>query len=395
MRRLFALVATVVLVDTMFYAAITPLLPHYVDELGLSKSAAGVLSAAYAAGTLLGSLPSGWFAARFGARRTILVGLSLMAASSLAFAFAEQIVVLDVARFTQGIGGACAWTGGLTWLLTTAPADRRGELIGSALAAAIAGVLLGPVLGAAATVLGPEPVFSAVGAIGVGLAAWALSLPAPLRGSAPRVREVAATILSPPVLAGVWLVAMPSLLAGTLNVLAPLHLDELGASGVTVGAVFLVAAGVEAVFTRLFGQISDRRGRLAPIRAGLVAAAVAAFLLPLPQTVLLAGATVIAAILALGLLWAPAMALLSDAAEARGLDLSFAAALVNLAWAGGQVIGGSGGGGLAEATSDTVPYLVVAGLFALSSVVLMAARRRRAGAPAYAVSARSARRPIR
>ena len=36
------------------------------------------------------------------------------------------------------------------------------------------------------------------------------------------------------------------------------------------------------------------------------------------------------------------MALLSDNAEAAGLDLAFASALVSLAWAGGQVIGGSG-----------------------------------------------------
>ena len=41
MRRLFPLVAAVVLVDTMFFAAVAPLLPHYSDELGLSKSAAG------------------------------------------------------------------------------------------------------------------------------------------------------------------------------------------------------------------------------------------------------------------------------------------------------------------------------------------------------------------
>ena len=59
MRRLVLLVAVVVLVDTMFYAAITPLLPHYASDLDLSKAAAGVLTAAYAAGTLLGSFPGG------------------------------------------------------------------------------------------------------------------------------------------------------------------------------------------------------------------------------------------------------------------------------------------------------------------------------------------------
>ena len=57
MRRLALLVGAIVLVDTMFYAAITPLLPELVDDLGLGKNGAGVLAGAYAAGTLLGSLP--------------------------------------------------------------------------------------------------------------------------------------------------------------------------------------------------------------------------------------------------------------------------------------------------------------------------------------------------
>ena len=43
----------------------------------------------------------------------------------------------------------------------------------------------------------------------------------------------------------------------------------------------------------------------------------------------------------MSLIWTPAMALLSDDAEAAGLDLAFATALVSLAWAGGQVLGGS------------------------------------------------------
>ena len=77
MRRLFLLVSAVVLVDTMFYAAVTPLLPVYESELGLSKTAAGVLSASYAAGTLTGALPSGWLAARVGVKPTLLTGLCL------------------------------------------------------------------------------------------------------------------------------------------------------------------------------------------------------------------------------------------------------------------------------------------------------------------------------
>src|ERR687894_3330235 len=99
MRRLLLLASAVVFVDPAFYAAITPLLPTYTEYLDLSKSAAGILAAAYPAGTFLGALPGCWLAARAGVRPTTLAGLAIMAGSSVAFAFAESIVVLDVARF--------------------------------------------------------------------------------------------------------------------------------------------------------------------------------------------------------------------------------------------------------------------------------------------------------
>ena len=144
MRRLFWLVAAVVLVDTMFFAAVAPLLPHYSDELDLSKTGAGVLTAAYPAGTFVGALPAGWLAIRWGVKPTLMAGLAMLGLSSLAFAFAGHIVLLDGARFIQGIGGACMWAAGMAWLVSAAPVERRGELIGAALSAAIVGVLLGP-----------------------------------------------------------------------------------------------------------------------------------------------------------------------------------------------------------------------------------------------------------
>ncbi len=44
-RALVVFVSAVVLVDTIFYAAVVPLLPFYSDELGLGKTGAGVLEA--------------------------------------------------------------------------------------------------------------------------------------------------------------------------------------------------------------------------------------------------------------------------------------------------------------------------------------------------------------
>jgi MFS family permease len=380
MRRLFLLVAAVVLVDTMFFAAVAPLLPEYSDEFDLSKTGAGILAAAYPAGTFAGALPSGWLVARWGVKPTLLLGLSLLGVSSLAFAFAGHIVLLDGARFVQGFGGACMWASGMAWLVSATPPDRRGELIGSALAAAIVGVLLGPVLGGAATVLSPEAVFSGVAVVAGGLAAWASTVPgvAPEGGSA--LRGLGQAFRRPTVLAGFWLFTLPAVFAGAIEVLAPLRLDELGASGAAIGGVFLITAAVEAALSPVAGRISDRSGRLAPIRAGLVGAAIMAVLLPLPGTTVLVAAAVVLAIAALGVFWAPAMAMLSDAAEASGLDQGLAFALSNLAWALGHLAGAGAGGALAEATSDAVPYALLGVTCAATLAWVMTLGRARAAA---------------
>ena len=162
MRRLLILASTMILFDVAFYSAIAPLLPDYVDDLGLSKAGAGVLSAAYAAGTLLASLPAGLLATRAGPRRTVIYGLGLLGLSSLVFGFGHQIVLLDAARFSQGVAGALVWSGALTWLITASPPERRGSVIGTALGTAVAGALIGPALGALAAEIGTEIVFSAV-----------------------------------------------------------------------------------------------------------------------------------------------------------------------------------------------------------------------------------------
>src|SRR4051795_408730 len=129
MRRLFLLVSAVVLVDTMFFAAVAPLLPHYSHELQLTKTAAGVLTAAYPAGTFAGALPGGWLAARWGVKPTLMLGLALLATTSLVFAFANTVVLLDSARFVQGVGGAFMWAAGMAWLPPVLPPPPRGRAV--------------------------------------------------------------------------------------------------------------------------------------------------------------------------------------------------------------------------------------------------------------------------
>ena len=96
-----------VLVDTVFFTALTPLLPHYVQAARLNKTGAGLLIAAYPIGTLAGALPGGVLVARLGERRVVLLGLATMSISTLVFGFAAHAVLLDTARFVEGVAGAC------------------------------------------------------------------------------------------------------------------------------------------------------------------------------------------------------------------------------------------------------------------------------------------------
>jgi MFS family permease len=378
MPRVFRLVAAVLVVDTAFYAAIVPLLPHYVDDLGLSQTQAGILTASYAAGTLLGAIPAGMLVGRIGVRRGLLVGLASLGASSIAFGLAGETWLLIAARFVQGLGGACTWSAGFAWLIGEAPPSRRGELIGAAVAAAIIGVMLGPILGAAAVELGEEPVFSAVAVAAAALAGWALRVPAPEitgagLGGLLRARR------GPMVMIALWLVTLPAIFTGAIEVLIPLHLDELGAGAVAIGAAFLVAAAGEGVLSPIVGRVSDRRGRLAPIRVGLAASAAIGIVLPLVdvQWLLLGGTVAIVA--ALALFWAPGFALLSDATEEAGLDPGLGASLMNLTWAGGMVVGGAIGGAVADVAGDGTAYaLLVAACVGTLAFTLARGRRRAA-----------------
>jgi len=374
-RRLLVLACAIVFLDTTFYAAITPLLPHFEDEFGLSKSASGVLAAAYAAGTFVGALPGGYLAARAGVRATVLLGLALLVVSSVAFAFAGSIALLDAARFVQGIGGAASWAGAMAWVAGAAPRDRRGEMIGTTMGAAIAGALVGPALGTLADAVGIAPTFCGVAVLGVLLAGWALRTPPAEPEGTSSPRELLAALRDGRVAAGMWLIAIPGLLFGTVNVLAPLRLDDLGAGAGVIGAAWLGAAALESGVSPVVGRVSDRRGRLFPCVIGLSIGAALMLLFPWPNSAWQLIALVIVVAPAVGMLWAPAMALLSDGAEALGIAQGFAFALSNLGWSIGQTAGATASARLADATSDTVPYLLLAGVACVTVAILARARR--------------------
>jgi MFS family permease len=364
-RRLIVVVGAVVFADTLLYAVLAPILPELTHTLHLSKSSAGLLIAAYPIGALVGSIPGGLLVVRIGPRVTVLTGLALLTLSSVAFGWLHPLVGLDTARFVEGIGGACSWAGGLVWIVSSTPASRRGSLIGQATAAAIVGSLCGPVLGTVASAISRPAAFTAFALLVGLLIARTLTLPTPAPQNA-STRGLGKALADPAVRIAAWLVVLPAMASGVINVLGPLRLHRLGAGAVAIGACFLAASGASVIISPLAGSVSDRRGRLLPLSLGLTGATVVLPCFTLPRTAFVLALVIVLTAATLGLFWTPAMAMLADNAQKHNLHQGLAAALMTVAWSGGQILGSGAGGAVAKSVGDAVPMLTSAGLCALT-----------------------------
>jgi predicted MFS family arabinose efflux permease len=363
------LVGGVLVTETAFFSTLAPLLPYYQQALHISTGTAGVLTGSYALGHIVGSLPASWLTTRIGDRATIIVGMLALAAASLVFGFGHQIAVLDVSRLAQGIGGASVWTGAWAWLIRVAPPERRGELVGATLAGAILGVLLGPIIGTAAASVGTGAVFSGLAGLTVLLALGTMlaSREHEPRGvRTPLVRPLLGGLRRSQVRTGMWLVILPGLGTGALSVLVPLRLHRMGAGSAVVGATFLGAAVLQGIVTHLSGRIADRRGRLAPLRAGLGATACTMPLFALTNSSLSVALLTAIVIGISGTLWGPANLVITEAMESAGLAHGVTFSLNNVAWAAGQGLGPVAGASVAQATSDSLVFVALGAIAAVT-----------------------------
>jgi MFS family permease len=133
---------------------------------------------------------------------------------------------------------------------------------------------------------------------------------------------------------------------------------------------------VETAVNPVVGRLSDRRGRLVPIRASLAASVAVGIALALAEEPHWIAVLVIAAAVAFGGFFTPGMALAADRAEHAGLGQALGFGLLNSAWALGALMGPALGGALADALGDAAPYLLGAALCA-TTLAAIAGRMQR------------------
>jgi predicted MFS family arabinose efflux permease len=283
----------------------------------------------------------------------------------------------------QGVASGCIWGGGLTWVIAVASRRRRGEVLGSTIGAAILGTLLGPVLGTLAVAIGTGIVFSLVGGVSIALAFWTGRYPEPPKPEASPPTSLRSLVGNPRIVLGFWLILLEACTVGATGTLLPLRLAHFGASGVLVGLTFLMSSLLSFVLAPPIGRVVDRRGAGLPLTVGLVTTAVLLAMLPAPHSaVLLAILTVAALGPPLTAYTIPAMSVMTAAAERAGIAIALATMLLNLAWATGETIGAPVAADLSQATSDTVPLVLLAAIMLLTLWPVLRARLGRDAVPA-------------
>jgi DHA1 family multidrug resistance protein-like MFS transporter len=375
-RRLAVFVGAVFAAESAFFAVVPPLVPQLVRDVHLTTIEVGILVAAYPAGVLLAAIPSMALVDRRGVRMATVVGIGILIASTLGFAWGRNAPLLDASRFVQGVGGALAWAGALAWLTSTTPRARRGSVIGGAVGAALIGMVAGPSIGAFAVQVGRGPVFSALAVVlALRLLAAPPAAPAatPGRGS---VQALLQLLQSRRAAIGNGLLLVIGIVGGTMWSLVPLLVAHRHGGAGVIAAILAVSYLLAALMNVFLGRVSDRFGRLLPTLVGLAIAAamlpVIPFLGPLSALFIVSVATTST----VAALWTPTAAMVSDGAEGTAAGQAVGVATMNAAWAAGGASGPVLAAWLADAAGFPLPFALAGGLCAASAVVVLVAYRR-------------------
>jgi MFS transporter, DHA1 family, tetracycline resistance protein len=365
---------TTVAVDLLGFGIIIPLLPLYATSFGASPVTIGFLFASYSLAQLVFSPIWGRISDRVGRKPIIMVTIAGSAIGSLTVGLAGTIPLLFLGRIIDGASGSSVAIARAV-VADLAPPAERARLMGLLGAAFGVGFVVGPAIGALATIAGPSAPFLVAAAISsVNLVVTSVRLPQ-------TVPTTAASDIPRPPMAGlvgrlllVGLVAMTAFSAfeATLGLLGRSRLDMADS---TVALVFVgVGIVLVAVQALAVGPLVRRLGDTGALRLGLAANVVGLLLLARafgwPQ--LIAGLGFLAAGQAL-LIPALASSLAGSVTSDRtGAVLGAQQSAVGLA----RVIGPAAGGAL-FAVDPGLPYL---GAAAITAVIMLAIPRH-AGSP--------------
>ncbi|EGC40530.1 hypothetical protein DICPUDRAFT_73858 [Dictyostelium purpureum] len=134
--------------DMVCYGIILPIIPLVMEkEYHKSQVTTGFLFSMFSLGCLIGTPIFGIASDRVGRKIPFIIGMIMLALSTILFAYGHFLVVLFLARFVQGLSSAAAWVIGLSMIADIFPNDQFGTASGTVIGGNTIGALIGPIIG--------------------------------------------------------------------------------------------------------------------------------------------------------------------------------------------------------------------------------------------------------
>ncbi|MCV7191313.1 MFS transporter [Mycolicibacterium brumae] len=361
------------------YGVVAPVLPDYARHFGVSIAAATFVITAFAIMRLAFAAPAGLLVQRLGERTVYVTGLLIVAASTLACAFAQTYWQLLTFRALGGIGSTMFTISALGLMIRISPPDARGRVSGMFSSAFLVGSVGGPLLGSLTAGLGLAAPFLIYG---VALLLVAAMVFVALRNSAMAARSADGEVrvgIRAVLRNGAYRAALLSNFAtgwtafGLRVALVPLFvIDVLGRDARMAGIALATFAigNVTAVIPS--GHLSDRIGRRRLMIAGLLTAGLATAAVGLSDDLVFFLAAALLAGFSTGVFSSPQQAAVADVLgnKARG---GTAVAGFQMSADLGSILGATAVGLIAQFVSFGAAFMISGAILLVAGLVWVTA----------------------
>lgn len=368
------------------YGVVAPALPAFARTFDVGIGAASAVVSAFAIMRLAFAPATGPLVRAFGERWIYMTGLLIVAASTLAVAFAQTYWQLLLFRGLGGVGSVMFTVSAMGLMIRIAPAEIRGRVSGVYSSSFVLGGICGPLLGGALVGFGlrvPFVVYAialVVATLVVGIALRGSTLAGRAEESSEpgtTVREALAdsayrAALFTSVVFG-WVYSMR---VSLLPLFFAAVLDQPAAiAGYALAAY--AAGDVLAMFPA--GRASDRYGRRPFIVVGMLVIAAGTLALGFTDSVLAAFLVTVVAGIGTGLVAPTMQASLADVLQGKGRS-GGALSAYQMAQDAGTISGPLLAGAIAQYLGFTWAFAVTAALCVLAAIAWMMARETRVAA---------------
>ncbi|PXW30279.1 UNVERIFIED_CONTAM: putative MFS family arabinose efflux permease [Williamsia faeni] len=324
-REIWVLLSANVVI-ALGFGLIAPALPMFARSFNVGITAAAVVISSFSVMRLLFAPVSGRLVRLLGERRIYLTGLLIVAASTLATAFAQNYWQLLIFRGLGGIGSTMFSISATALMIRLAPPDIRGRVSGYFSAGFLLGNITGPLLGSALIGFGlrmPFVVYSIALIVASTVVATQLRSVGgrPLPGSDSHVAMPMSEALRDSayraILASSFTQGWASM--GVRVALVPLFIvEDLDQPPSVTGVVLAVYAAGNVLAIIVAGRLSDTLGRRPIMLPGLLLMGTSTAVLGYSGNIWTAGALTFVAGIGSGLFAPTHQAALADVLAGRG-----------------------------------------------------------------------------